>query len=117
MGAVNPYTFRLDTSATNLAATFTTVPQIGSPTYVVGPPTAIVMVQVNNPSTSELEVNCSAATTPSANQQGSFYVPASTAYQTPYTSAVQLPLGKYCWVRSYTGTISTGIIEIVAWGY
>lgn len=107
----NPYTYRLDTSSTNLVATFPLIPQL------TGPANAIAVFQVSNGSSSEIEVNCSSSSKPGLNSSNSVYVPGSTAYQSPITSLVVVPYVNICWMRSVSGTISSGVIEITAVGY
>ncbi len=108
----NPFTYRVDTSTTNIAATFPTTAQVSGPTN------AIVMAQVDNSTGSEIEVNCTKLTTPSSNSVDSFYVSGNTAWETPVGVSSIIPaLGKYCWVRSVSGTISSGILRITVWGY
>jgi hypothetical protein len=111
----NPSTYRVDTSSSNLVATFPNSAQLS------GPLTAFSVVQVFNGSGSEIEVNCSQATKPSSNASNSFYVPASMGFQTVSSvpsgsTAIKYPLSNVCWMRSVSGTISSGIIQIIGWG-
>lgn len=105
-----PYTYRVDTSSTNLAATFPTGAQLA------GPSAHIFSVDISNGSSSEIEVNCSSVTQPSVNAVSSIYVPASSSYSSPINSLLPYPFAKVCWIRSVSGTISSGVIEIVGWG-
>lgn len=108
----NPITYRLDTSSVNLATTFPSTPQL------TGFPSAIVMIQANNASASEIEINCSASSQPSSDTGNGIYVPGNSSYSSPESPSVVLPFGKSCWLRSKSGSsISSGIIELVAWGY
>lgn len=112
LAMANPYTYRVDTSTSNLSSSFPTTAQVS------GPPTAIVMAQVDNSTASEIEVNCSSTSVPSSNSTNSIYVAGNTAWETPTgVSAIIPALAKSCWVRSISGTISSGIIRISIWGY
>ncbi len=113
LASSNPYTFRVDTSSTNLSSSFTNAPQL------LGPPTAISTIQVYNGSASEIEVNCSSTAKPGSLATNSIFVPGTTGYQSiaPSVSLVTVPFEKMCYIRSVSGTISSGVIELVAWGY
>lgn len=114
-----PFTYRLNTETTNLTATFPANPQIG--VTVPGPTNKIAFIDILNNSSSEIEVNCSESTRPtsisgSANVD-SVPVPGTTGYSSPQGAITLYPFGKVCWLRSVTGTISSGVVEIIAWGY
>lgn len=112
LATLNPITYRVDTSTSNLAPTFPVGPQLS------GFPNSIVMVQIDNQSASEIEVNCTSPTQPSSNSTNSLYVAGNTAWETPTGIPLLLsPLGKQCWMRSLSGTISSGVIRLSAWGY
>lgn len=115
--STNPYTYRVDTSSTNLTTSFPTKPQIGF--NIKGPANAISVIQVYNGSSSEIEVNCSSATAPSSLSTTSVYVPGTTGYQSiaPSVSQVSYPFGNTCFLRAVSGTISSGVITLIAWGY
>lgn len=104
--ASSAYTYRVDTSGSNLAATFPSSAQL------TGPQVAFDAIQVDNSTGSEIEVNCSEGSQPSSNSSDSFYVAGNTTWSTPPKSG----LGKKCWMRSISGTISTGIIRLTGWG-
>lgn len=108
----NPITYRVDTSSANLGTTFPSTPQL------TGFPTAIAMIQANNASTSEIEINCSTTSVPASDTGNGIYIPGSSSYASPESPPVVLPFGKSCWLRSKSGSaITTGVIELVAWGY
>lgn len=106
-----PWTYRVDTASANMVATFPNVPQVS------GPANAISSFDVSNASGSEIEVNCSSATKPTALSTASVFVPPNTSYSSPVNTILPTPLLKVCWIRSVAGTISSGVIEVVAWGY
>ena len=111
MGA-NPYTYRIDTASVNVPATFPVSPQL------TGPANSIATVQVDNQTSSEIEINCSRTTVPGTNSVDSFYVAGGTSWETPSPlPLIQTPLSKVCWFRSVSGVISVGIIRVTAWGY
>lgn len=115
--SVNPYTYRVDTSATNLGTSFPSKPQIGF--TIAGPPNAISAIQVYNGSSTEIEVNCSSATAPSSLSTTSVYIPGTTGYQSPAPSVNQVtfPFGQTCYMRAIGSSISSGVITLIAWGY
>ena len=110
-GLTNPFPYRLDTSSTNLPATYPTSPQF------TGPATAFAAVDFCNGSSSEIEVNCSATSSPLANAVGAIHIPASTCYSTRDLKSLITPLGNQCWFRSFSGTISSGVIIAEGYGY
>ena len=111
----NPFTYRLNASVSNLTATFPVAPQLS------GPMMRFASVDVFNTSAGEIEVNCSSSTqptsTPGSINSNSFSVPGNYIYFSPVDGLVPNPFGAACWIRSVSGTISSGIIEIVGWGY
>jgi len=111
----NPWTYRLDTSSVNLAPTFGTTPILGVGA-TAGTSTdlhKILLMQVDNNSTSEIEVNCATfATPPSSNAINSIYVEGNTTWSGMNNTS----LGNRCYWRSVSGTISSGIILLTVWG-
>lgn len=111
----NPFSYYLNTASTNLTATFPASPQLSGPT------TRFASVDVVNTTGSPVEVNCSQTTVPTSTsgaiQASSFSVPAGTGYSTPINGLLPYPMVNVCWVRSISGTISSGIVSIVGWGY
>jgi hypothetical protein len=105
------YNYRLNTASTNLTASFPTVAQFSGPT------TAFAEVDINNGSATDIEVNCAATSVPSSNASNSFYVPAGISYNSSTTVAVQAYMGNKCWFRSTSGTISSGVITAIGYGY
>lgn len=118
----NPWTYRVDTGSSNLGADFlspvlTGVSPNTSAPLVYGPSVGFKSIQVYNATSGEIEVNCSRGDgyhpLASTDYLDSFYVPASTGWSTPET---QPSLGRACYVRSKSGTLSSGVIQIVGWG-
>lgn len=107
----SPWTSRVNAASTNIAATFPLVPQVTATN-------GLSAVQVDNQTASELEVNCTSLTKPASDTITSFYVAGYTVWETPANmNLVPYPLGKYCWYRSVSGTISTGVVRVTGWGY
>lgn len=108
LALANPWTNRKDLSSSNLAATFGT----GANQILTGPQIGFKAVQVDNLGTGEIEINCTQGSTPSSNSADSWYVAAGEGWGSPDNT----PLGKKCWWRSVSGTLSTGILKITGWG-
>lgn len=105
--------YEIDTSSTNLTANYPAGPQLQA-TTLGG---TFSRIDIVNTSTSPIEINCYSTSKPSNGATGSFIVPGSMAYSSPINSQIQLPLGGQCWARSVSGTISSGIFEMVGWQY
>jgi len=109
----NPYTYRLDMSGSSLTAVFPANPQLKSPNNV------FFSIDAFNTSSAEIELNCSETVVPSSVtgsiQQHSVSIPASTGYSSSKNANITYPLGKYCWLRSVTGNITSGVVEVVGW--
>jgi hypothetical protein len=69
-------------------------------------------VQVNNTSAFEVEVNCSQGAPPKTTLAfDSFYVPGNSTISAPDN----VHLGDRCFMRSFSGNISTGTIYLFGW--
>lgn len=101
-----PWTYRQNTASVNLAATFTTLPMLS------GPSTKFSAMQIDNRTAGEIEVNCSRGSVPGSNSTDSFYVDAYSAWVTPRG----INLDRQCWLRSVSGTLSSGVIVLTGWG-
>lgn len=109
--AAGPINYRLDTSSTNLAATFANSPVLSATTNFAN-------IQVDNQTASEIAINCSSVLKPSVNATPEIRIAGYTAYEPPsYLDMIPYPFGQNCWLRSYSGTISSGIIRITGWQY
>lgn len=99
--------YRLDTAVTALTATFPATPQLKGFTQITA-------IQVANNSNAEIEVNCSSGTTVPAPDSGTgFHVAAGQTMSSPsYISVTGT-----CFIRAETGTASTGVIELIGWGW
>lgn len=101
---------RLDTSSTNLTVHFADASgKIALPSFV-----AINTLMIDNRTNGEVVVNCSLglASVPSDTSVANVYIGPGEAYVPP-DSAGFTP---YCYWRSFSGTISTGIVAITAVG-
>ncbi len=106
LGHAEPWTYRQDTASVALAATFTTLPKL------TGPSTKFSAMQIDNRTGGEIEVNCSRSTVPGSNSIDSFYVDAYTSWVTPKG----INLDRNCWVRSVSGSLSSGVWVLTGWG-
>lgn len=111
-----PVTYRLNLASTNLTATFPASPQIAMPNKVVS-----IDAFSTAGSTTEIEINCSEYAQPTSTsgsvQTDSVSLVGGGYYSSPVGGAVPLPFGPNCWFRSVSGTLSSGIFEVVAYGY
>ncbi len=111
MGYSGIYSYHIDLSSTNLAATFPNIAQLS------GPATAFATVQIQNYSNSPIEVNCFSLTKPTVNSASSFYLDPYMAMTSETPPQISKPVGKVCWARSISGTISAGTLTITGLGY
>lgn len=102
---------RIDTSSTNITIHFN-----GTNGLVpLASMQVIKSAMIDNRSASEIVVNCSttSGTVPSDSSQYNVYIAANEAWVFPDDSL----FASACYIRSFSGTISSGIIVISAVGY
>ncbi len=111
-----PTTYRINMASTNLTGTFPDTPQISMPNKVVSYDSFST-----GGSSTEIEINCSQSSTPTSTSGGievdSVSLVGGGYYSSPVGGGISLPFGKYCWFRSVSSTISSGIFEVVVYGY
>lgn len=103
---------RIDTSSTNLTTHYNGTNGL----VVMAPMSVINSVMIDNRSASEIVVNCSTSLytgAPSDSSLFNVYVNANEAWVFPDDSR----FGSACYVRSFSGTISSGIVVISAVGF
>lgn len=107
-----PYSSRIDTSSTNLTTSYLLVP-LPTVSGKTKRPLTVERIQVDNrTSSSEVAVNCSATTSVApANDIGAVWVAGGETYSTG-----PLKAGNDCWIKSQTGTISSGIVTVLIQG-
>lgn len=104
---------RLDTSATNLTAHFAdasgAITAINNANFQ-----SIDTLMIDNRSSSEIVVNCSSTlgVVPSDTSIANIYVNANESWSLPDSTGFT----RYCYWRSFSGTISSGIVVITAIG-
>jgi hypothetical protein len=111
----NPYMYFLNTASPNLAATYPSTAQV-LPGWG-----KIYSVDIYNSTSSTVIVNCSQNTQPTATagtpNTNDIPVPTNLGYSSPVNNIVPYPFSDRCWVRSLSGTISSGLVIVTAWGY
>lgn len=114
------FTYRQDLSANIMSSTFPNKPQL------TGPASGIAWVDMWSTSASEFEINCQSSTQPLSkpgdinggvpNGPG-FSLPPNGSYSPNRNTLIAKPFGNVCWIRSVTGSASSGVLELTAWGY
>lgn len=110
----NPFTKFIDTSSTNLTNTFPATPQL------LGPPAGkFYKVDGMNTSSYPIVVNCSEASQPSSSSLNvdDVVIPGNVGYTMTALTILPNPLLNNCWARALSGTISSGYVELVGYGY
>lgn len=109
-------TYRLDTSGTNLTASFA---DASGPVYwitgtgLVSPFKSLDSIIIDNESGAEIVVNCSGgiASIPSNTSLANIYVQTKQAWALDNAG-----LTPYCYIRAKSGTISSGLVVVTGIG-
>lgn len=102
---------RIDTSSTNITVNFN-----GTNGFVpLASMQQIQVLQVDNRTATEIAVNCStvSGTAPSDTSTNNVYINAGQTWSTGYGEL----MASACYVRSMSGTISSGVIVVSVGGY
>ena len=105
------FNYRQDFSSSSLSATFPSSPQF------TGPASRFAAIDAVNTSEVDIEINCNSTSQPSSNASNSWYIPAGFSWSMPITALVAYPALNTCYLRSTSGTISSGVLTINAEGY
>jgi hypothetical protein len=105
------FNYRQDTSSTNLADTFPSVPQW------TGPVTKFAVVDCFNGTGVDIEANCANTAAPSSLASNSFFIPAGLPYNSSDNVFVQEYMVNVCWFRAMGSAASSGVLTCNGYGY
>ncbi len=88
-----------------------------STAQLTGPSNKFVQVDISNPTSGTLAVNCTSLTVPAVAAPEEMQIPPYSSFENPYPPALSIPFGNSCWVRAVSSSITSTAVSIIGWGY